>query len=231
MEGLLGKILIVDDDENICEVIKMYLETTGYNVKVAHDGKAAKEEFVNFSPNLVVLDMMLPGIDGMEVLKWIRKDSNVPVIMLTAKGEDMDKIMGLQFGADDYVLKPFNPLEITLRVKALIRRLEGINEENNSDCIEVDNFKLDLYSQSLYKENVEIDVTPKEFLLMKIFMQNPGKAFTRDELLNLVWGIDFFGDPKIVDVNIRRLRSKIEENSSKPKYIETVWGTGYRWKR
>ncbi len=151
--------------------------------------------------------------------------------MLTAKGEDMDKIMGLQFGADDYVLKPFNPLEITLRVKALIRRLEGINEENNSDCIEVDNFKLDLYSQSLYKENVEIDVTPKEFLLMKIFMQNPGKAFTRDELLNLVWGIDFFGDPKIVDVNIRRLRSKIEENSSKPKYIETVWGTGYRWKR
>ena len=139
--------------------------------------------------------------------------------------------MGLQFGADDYVLKPFNPLEITLRVKALIRRLEGINEENNSDCIEVDNFKLDLYSQSLYKENVEIDVTPKEFLLMKIFMQNPGKAFTRDELLNLVWGIDFFGDPKIVDVNIRRLRSKIEENSSKPKYIETVWGTGYRWKR
>ncbi|MDU1685324.1 MAG: response regulator transcription factor, partial [Clostridium perfringens] len=153
------------------------------------------------------------------------------IIMLTAKGEDMDKIMGLQFGADDYVLKPFNPLEITLRVKALIRRLEGINEENNSDCIEVDNFKLDLYSQSLYKENVEIDVTPKEFLLMKIFMQNPGKAFTRDELLNLVWGIDFFGDPKIVDVNIRRLRSKIEENSSKPKYIETVWGTGYRWKR
>ena len=231
MEGLLGKILIVDDDENICEVIKMYLETTGYNVKVAHDGKAAKEEFVNFSPNLVVLDMMLPGIDGMEVLKWIRKDSNVPVIMLTAKGEDMDKIMGLQFGADDYVLKPFNPLEITLRVKALIRRLEGINEEDNNDCIEVDNFKLDLYSQSLYKENVEIDVTPKEFLLMKIFMQNPGKAFTRDELLNLVWGIDFFGDPKIVDVNIRRLRSKIEENSSKPKYIETVWGTGYRWKR
>ena len=151
--------------------------------------------------------------------------------MLTAKGEDMDKIMGLQFGADDYVLKPFNPLEITLRVKALIRRLEGINEEDNNDCIEVDNFKLDLYSQSLYKENVEIDVTPKEFLLMKIFMQNPGKAFTRDELLNLVWGIDFFGDPKIVDVNIRRLRSKIEENSSKPKYIETVWGTGYRWKR
>ena len=143
----------------------------------------------------------------------------------------MDKIMGLQFGADDYVLKPFNPLEITLRVKALIRRLEGISEENNSDCIEVDNFKLDLYSQSLYKENVEIDVTPKEFLLMKIFMQNPGKAFTRDELLNLVWGIDFFGDPKIVDVNIRRLRSKIEDNSSKPKYIETVWGTGYRWKR
>lgn len=175
---------------------------------------------------------MLPGMNGFEVCQKLRESfPRMGIIMLTAKGEDMDKIMGLQFGADDYVLKPFNPLEITLRVKALIRRLEGINEENNSDCIEVDNFKLDLYSQSLYKENVEIDVTPKEFLLMKIFMQNPGKAFTRDELLNLVWGIDFFGDPKIVDVNIRRLRSKIEENSSKPKYIETVWGTGYRWKR
>ena len=175
---------------------------------------------------------MLPGMNGFEVCQKLRESfPRMGIIMLTAKGEDMDKIMGLQFGADDYVLKPFNPLEITLRVKALIRRLEGINEEDNNDCIEVDNFKLDLYSQSLYKENVEIDVTPKEFLLMKIFMQNPGKAFTRDELLNLVWGIDFFGDPKIVDVNIRRLRSKIEENSSKPKYIETVWGTGYRWKR
>ena len=175
---------------------------------------------------------MLPGMNGFEVCQKLRESfPRMGIIMLTAKGEDMDKIMGLQFGGDDYVLKPFNPLEITLRVKALIRRLEGISEENNSDCIEVDNFKLDLYSQSLYKENVEIDVTPKEFLLMKIFMQNPGKAFTRDELLNLVWGIDFFGDPKIVDVNIRRLRSKIEDNSSKPKYIETVWGTGYRWKR
>ncbi len=183
-------------------------------------------------PDIAILDVMLPGMNGFEVCQKLRESfPRMGIIMLTAKGEDMDKIMGLQFGADDYVLKPFNPLEITLRVKALIRRLEGINEENNSDCIEVDNFKLDLYSQSLYKENVEIDVTPKEFLLMKIFMQNPGKAFTRDELLNLVWGIDFFGDPKIVDVNIRRLRSKIEENSSKPKYIETVWGTGYRWKR
>ena len=130
MEGLLGKILIVDDDENICEVIKMYLETTGYNVKVAHDGKAAKEEFVNFSPNLVVLDMMLPGIDGMEVLKWIRKDSNVPVIMLTAKGETFDKVLALEIGADDYVVKPFEPKELLARVKAVMRRYSGEEPDN-----------------------------------------------------------------------------------------------------
>ena len=207
------KILLVEDEESIRGFLRINFQRENFQV-------------------IAILDVMLPGMNGFEVCQKLRESfPRMGIIMLTAKGEDMDKIMGLQFGADDYVLKPFNPLEITLRVKALIRRLEGINEENNSDCIEVDNFKLDLYSQSLYKENVEIDVTPKEFLLMKIFMQNPGKAFTRDELLNLVWGIDFFGDPKIVDVNIRRLRSKIEENSSKPKYIETVWGTGYRWKR
>ncbi|MDU1968273.1 MAG: response regulator transcription factor [Clostridium perfringens] len=225
------KILVVDDEKLIVKGIKFSLEQDGMEVTAAYDGEEALSLIKENEFDLVVLDVMLPKMDGLEVCQQTRGFSQIPIIMVTAKSEDMDKIMGLQFGADDYVLKPFNPLEITLRVKALIRRLEGISEENNSDCIEVDNFKLDLYSQSLYKENIEIDVTPKEFLLMKIFMQNPGKAFTRDELLNLVWGIDFFGDPKIVDVNIRRLRSKIEDNSSKPKYIETVWGTGYRWKR
>ncbi|WP_283690253.1 response regulator transcription factor [Clostridium perfringens] len=212
--------------------LRINFQRENFQVIECESGEEGVRKALIEKPDIAILDVMLPGMNGFEVCQKLRESfPRMGIIMLTAKGEDMDKIMGLQFGADDYVLKPFNPLEITLRVKALIRRLEGINEENNSDCIEVDNFKLDLYSQSLYKENVEIDVTPKEFLLMKIFMQNPGKAFTRDELLNLVWGIDFFGDPKIVDVNIRRLRSKIEENSSKPKYIETVWGTGYRWKR
>ena len=226
------KILLVEDEESIRGFLRINFQRENLQVIECESGEEGVRKALIEKPDIAILDVMLPGMNGFEVCQKLRESfPRMGIIMLTAKGEDMDKIMGLQFGADDYVLKPFNPLEITLRVKALIRRLEGINEENNSDCIEVDNFKLDLYSQSLYKENVEIDVTPKEFLLMKIFMQNPGKAFTRDELLNLVWGIDFFGDPKIVDVNIRRLRSKIEENSSKPKYIETVWGTGYRWKR
>lgn len=226
------KILLVEDEESIRGFLRINFQRENFQVIECESGEEGVRKALIEKPDIAILDVMLPGLNGFEVCQKLRESfPRMGIIMLTAKGEDMDKIMGLQFGADDYVLKPFNPLEITLRVKALIRRLEGINEENNSDCIEVDNFKLDLYSQSLYKENVEIDVTPKEFLLMKIFMQNPGKAFTRDELLNLVWGIDFFGDPKIVDVNIRRLRSKIEDNSSKPKYIETVWGTGYRWKR
>ena len=226
------KILLVEDEESIRGFLRINFQRENFQVIECESGEEGVRKALIEKPDIAILDVMLPGMNGFEVCQKLRESfPRMGIIMLTAKGEDMDKIMGLQFGADDYVLKPFNPLEITLRVKALIRRLEGINEENNSDCIEVDNFKLDLYSQSLYKENVEIDVTPKEFLLMKIFMQNPGKAFTRDELLNLVWGIDFFGDPKIVDVNIRRLRSKIEENSSKPKYIETVWGTGYRRKR
>ncbi|HFD2045819.1 TPA: response regulator transcription factor [Clostridium perfringens] len=226
------KILLVEDEESIRGFLRINFQRENFQVIECESGEEGVRKALIEKPDIAILDVMLPGMNGFEVCQKLRESfPKMGIIMLTAKGEDMDKIMGLQFGADDYVLKPFNPLEITLRVKALIRRLEGISEENNSDCIEVDNFKLDLYSQSLYKENVEIDVTPKEFLLMKIFMQNPGKAFTRDELLNLVWGIDFFGDPKIVDVNIRRLRSKIEDNSSKPKYIETVWGTGYRWKR
>ena len=228
----MTKILLVEDEESIRGFLRINFQRENFQVIECESGEEGVRKALIEKPDIAILDVMLPGMNGFEVCQKLRESfPRMGIIMLTAKGEDMDKIMGLQFGADDYVLKPFNPLEITLRVKALIRRLEGINEENNSDCIEVDNFKLDLYSQSLYKENLEIDVTPKEFLLMKIFMQNPGKAFTRDELLNLVWGIDFFGDPKIVDVNIRRLRSKIEDNSSKPKYIETVWGTGYRWKR
>ena len=211
------KILLVEDEESIRGFLRINFQRENFQVIECESGEEGVRKALIEKPDIAILDVMLPGMNGFEVCQKLRESfPRMGIIMLTAKGEDMDKIMGLQFGADDYVLKPFNPLEITLRVKALIRRLEGINEENNSDCIEVDNFKLDLYSQSLYKENVEIDVTPKEFLLMKIFMQNPGKAFTRDELLNLVWGIDFFGDPKIVDVNIRRLRSKIEENSSKP---------------
>ncbi|HAT4159394.1 TPA: response regulator transcription factor [Clostridium perfringens] len=225
MEGLLGKILIVDDDENICEVIKMYLETTGYNVKVAHDGKAAKEEFVNFSPNLVVLDMMLPGIDGMEVLKWIRKDSNVPVIMLTAKGETFDKVLALEIGADDYVVKPFEPKELLARVKAVMRRYSG--EEPDNVVLNFPGLTIDANSYKVIYNGEEVKTPPKEFELLHYLASNKNKVFTRDQLLCEVWGYDYPGDSRTVDVHINRLREKL--NGGEEWQLETVWGVGYKF--
>ncbi|NGS95638.1 response regulator transcription factor [Clostridium perfringens] len=225
MGGLLGKILIVDDDENICEVIKMYLETTGYNVKVAHDGKAAKEEFVNFSPNLVVLDMMLPGIDGMEVLKWIRKDSNVPVIMLTAKGETFDKVLALEIGADDYVVKPFEPKELLARVKAVMRRYSG--EEPDNVVLNFPGLTIDANSYKVIYNGEEVKTPPKEFELLHYLASNKNKVFTRDQLLCEVWGYDYPGDSRTVDVHIKRLREKL--NGGEDWQLETVWGVGYKF--
>lgn len=225
MEGLLGKILIVDDDENICEVIKMYLETTGYNVKVAHDGKAAKEEFVNFNPNLVVLDMMLPGIDGMEVLKWIRKDSNVPVIMLTAKGETFDKVLALEIGADDYVVKPFEPKELLARVKAVMRRYSG--EEPDNVVLNFPGLTIDANSYKVIYNGEEVKTPPKEFELLHYLASNKNKVFTRDQLLCEVWGYDYPGDSRTVDVHIKRLREKL--NGGEDWQLETVWGVGYKF--
>lgn len=225
MEGLLGKILIVDDDENICEVIKMYLETTGYNVKVAHDGKAAKEEFVNFSPNLVVLDMMLPGIDGMEVLKWIRKDSNVPVIMLTAKGETFDKVLALEIGADDYVVKPFEPKELLARVKAVMRRYSG--EEPDNVVLNFPGLTIDANSYKVIYNGEEVKTPPKEFELLHYLASNKNKVFTRDQLLCEVWGYDYPGGSRTVDVHIKRLREKL--NGGEDWQLETVWGVGYKF--
>lgn len=225
MEGLLGKILIVDDDENICEVIKMYLETTGYNVKVAHDGKAAKEEFVNFSPNLVVLDMMLPGIDGMEVLKWIRKDSNVPVIMLTAKGETFDKVLALEIGADDYVVKPFEPKELLARVKAVMRRYS--KEEPDNVVLNFPGLTIDANSYKVIYNGEEVKTPPKEFELLHYLASNKNKVFTRDQLLCEVWGYDYPGDSRTVDVHIKRLREKL--NGGEEWQLETVWGVGYKF--
>lgn len=225
MEGLLGKILIVDDDENICEVIKMYLETTGYNVKVAHDGKAAKEEFVNFSPNLVVLDMMLPGIDGMEVLKWIRKDSNVPVIMLTAKGETFDKVLALEIGADDYVVKPFEPKELLARVKAVMRRYSG--EEPDNVVLNFPGLTIDANSYKVIYNGEEVKTPPKEFELLHYLASNKNKVFTRDQLLCEVWGYDYPGDSRTVDVHIKRLREKL--NGGEDWQLETIWGVGYKF--
>lgn len=228
----MTKILLVEDEESIRSFLKINLERNSFQVIEAGTGEEGIEKALLEKPEIIILDVMLPGIDGFQVCSRLRKEfPNVGIIMLTAKGQDMDKIMGLEFGADDYIIKPFNPLEVVLRVKAILRRI-GISEDESSNKNKLIGgpFIIDLYSQKLLKNNKEIDVTPKEYMLMKLFIENPNKAFTRDELLNLIWGYNFFGNPKIIDVNIRRLRSKIEDDSSNPQYIETVWGIGYRWK-
>ncbi|WP_286909024.1 response regulator transcription factor [Clostridium sp. UBA1652] len=223
------KILVVEDEDSIRGFLTINFKRNNFEVIEANNGEDGVKNALIEKPDVAILDLMLPGIDGFKVCEVLRKEfPSMGIIMLTAKGQDMDKIMGLEYGADDYVVKPFNPIELTLRVKSLLRRI-GKDEEKN-ESITSGEFVIDLYSQKVYKNQVEIDLTPKEYMMLKIFMENPGKAFSRDELLNIVWDYNFFGDSKIVDVNIRRLRSKVEDNPSEPKYIETVWGTGYRWK-
>lgn len=224
------KVLLVEDEESIRKFVKINLEREGYIIFEAGSGEEGIEVARRERPDIVVLDIMLPGIDGFEVCKTLRGEfPNLGIIMLTAKAEDYDKIMGLQYGTDDYLTKPFNPTELTLRIKSIERRLEP-EEVKESNLIVDPPFKIDSYSRKFYKDDEELELTPTEYQIIKIFMTNPGKAMTRDEILRLVWGDDFLGDSKIVDVNIRRLRSKIETNPAKPNYIETVWGTGYRWK-
>lgn len=222
--------MLVEDEESIRKFVKINLEREGYIIFEAGSGEEGIEVARRERPDIVVLDIMLPGIDGFEVCKTLRGEfPSLGIIMLTAKAEDYDKIMGLQYGTDDYLTKPFNPTELTLRIKSIERRLEP-EEVKESNLIVDPPFKIDSYSRKFYKDDAELELTPTEYQIIKIFMTNPGKAMTRDEILRLVWGDDFLGDSKIVDVNIRRLRSKIETNPAKPNYIETVWGTGYRWK-
>lgn len=223
-------ILVVEDEESIRKFIRINLDRAGFHVLEAASGEEGVEIARKEKIDIVILDIMLPGIDGYQVCKTLRMEyPHLGILMLTAKSQDIDKIMGLEYGTDDYMTKPFNPMELTLRVKSLARRIEPANEGDDSMLI-FKPFKVDIYSRKFYKDNREIELTPTEFSIAKLFIENPGKAFKRDDILNLIWGYDFVGDSKIVDVNIRRLRSKIEEDSSKPEFIETVWGIGYRWK-
>lgn len=225
-------ILIVEDEDSIRKFIRINLERSKFNVLEAGTGEEGIEKVRNEHVDVVLLDIMLPGIDGYEVCRILRKEfPQIGIIMLTAKGQDMDKIMGLEYGTDDYVVKPFNPIELVLRVKSLIRRMESkkVTEEDTEGILVYQPFKIDTYSRKFYKNEKELELTPTEYSIIKLFIENPGKAFNRDEILNLVWGYDFMGDSKIVDVNIRRLRAKIENNPSKPDFIETIWGVGYRW--
>lgn len=224
------KVLIVEDENSIRGFLKINFRRNDFTVIEASSGEEGFRKAMLENPHIAVLDVMLPGKDGFTLCKELRdRFPDMGIIMLTARNQDMDRIMGLEQGADDYLSKPFNPIELMLRVKAIIRRIESKDVFKDKEVVERNGFKLDLYSQKLYKGDKEIYITPKEYLLFKLFIESPGKAFTRDELLNIIWGYDYFGDPKIVDVNIRRLRTKIEEDPSEPKYIQTIWGTGYRW--
>lgn len=228
----MTKILLVEDEESIRKFVKINLEREGYEVLEAGTGEDGLEIAEAESPDIVVLDVMLPGINGFQVLRELRqRDETTGIIMLTAKSQDIDKILGLEYGTDDYMTKPFNPTELLLRIKSLERRIEGVsNEKEDVEMIEFPPFSIDTYARRFYKDGEEIELTPTEYMIVKLFLENPGKAIKRDEMLNLVWGYDFIGDSKIVDVNIRRVRAKIEADPAKPQYIETVWGLGYRWR-
>ncbi|WP_446898063.1 response regulator [Clostridium sp. LBM24168] len=225
MEGSIGKILIVDDDENICEVIKMYVESAGYDVRIANDGKSAEEVFLEYKPDLVLLDIMLPNIDGIDVLKWIRKDFETPVIMLTAKGETFDKVLGLELGADDYIVKPFEAKEMLARIKAVLRRYNVDNE--NKEVLKFEDLTIDINSYTVVYKGNEVKMPPKEFELLYYLSSNKNRVFTREQLLCEVWGYDYPGDSRTVDVHVKRLREKLQGGPNWQ--IETVWGVGYKF--
>ncbi|ABK62601.1 MULTISPECIES: response regulator transcription factor [Clostridium] len=224
------KVLVIEDEQSISKFIKLVLQKQNFEVIQAFSGEDGLKKVTTENPIVVILDIMLPGIDGFKVCEILRKNyPSIGIIMLTALGQDIDKIKGLENGADDYMIKPFNPLELAARITSLIRRMNFSNN-TSSDTLVSGEFKVNLNSKIAYKNDKELNLTPKEFILLKIFMENIGTSLSRDKLLDLAWGYNFVGDPKIVDVNIRRLRSKLEDDPSYPKYLQTVWGVGYIWK-
>ena len=224
----MARVLVVDDEKLIVKGIRFSLEQDGYEVDCAYDGDEAIERAKEREYDVVLLDVMLPGHDGFEVCQTIREFSEMPINMLTAKGDDMDKILGLEYGADDYITKPFNILEVKARIKAIFRRMEpkkGTTE--NTGILESGDMKLDRDGTRAYIQGREIGLTAKEFEVLDLLMLNPDKVYSRENLLKLVWGTDYPGDVRTVDVHIRRLREKIETNPSDPKYVYTKWGVGY----
>ena len=225
-----NKILVVDDDLNICELLKLYLENEGYTAYVANDGQAAVDMFNEKSPDLVLLDIMLPKMDGWQVCREIRKTSSVPIIMLTAKGETFDKVLGLELGADDYVTKPFDSKEVMARIKAVLRRAKGESENSASEkkIVKYDKLEINIENYELKVDGKVIDTPPKELELIYHFASNPNRVYTRDQLLDEVWGFDYYGDSRTVDVHVKRLREKLEGVSDKWS-LKTVWGVGYKF--
>lgn len=219
-------ILVIDDDKNICEVIKLYLQKEGFQATVAYDGEAGIDAFMRETPALIVLDIMMPKKDGWEVLKQIRKTSAVPVIMLTAKGETFDKVLGLELGADDYIVKPFDPKEFIARVKAVTRRANQQEEENSS--ISFEDLEINISNYTVTYRGEVVEMPPKEIELLFFLASHPNKVFTREQLLQQVWDFEFFGDSRTVDVHIKRLRKKLYDQGGNWE-IKTVWGVGYKF--
>ncbi len=221
------KILIVDDDLNICELLRLYLTKEGYEVVIANDGASAVTTFQEESPSLVLLDIMLPKLDGWQVCREIRKFSEAPIIMLTAKGEVFDRVLGLELGADDYVVKPFDTKEVVARIKAVLRRsVTSVSDEIKE--VHYDKLSINLSNYELRVGGVQIDTPPKEMELIFHLAKNPNRVFTRDQLLDEVWGYDYYGDSRTVDVHVKRLREKLEGASDKWE-LRTVWGVGYKF--
>lgn len=223
----LGKILIVDDDQNICELLRLYIEKEGFSVTIANDGKKALELFTSTEPDLIMLDIMLPELDGWQVCREIRKTSECPIIMLTAKGEVFDKVLGLELGADDYIVKPFEAKEVVARIKAVLRR-SGQVKEDAVKKVQFDKLSINLTNYELKVNGVQVDTPPKEMELIFHLASNPNRVFTRDQLLDEVWGFDYYGDSRTVDVHVKRLREKLEGVSDKWE-LKTVWGVGYKF--
>lgn len=223
------KILVVDDEKLIVKGIRFSLEQEGMEVECAYDGEEALALVKEKEFDIILLDVMLPKLDGFEVCQQIREFSNVPIIMLTAKGEDMDKILGLDYGADDYMTKPFNILEVKARIKAILRRLSKPAEDTGSMLV-VKDMKLDREGRRVYIQDREINLTAKEFDVLELLVSNPNKVYSREKLLKIIWGEDYPGDVRTVDVHIRRLREKVEKNPSDPQYVHTKWGVGYYYK-
>lgn len=222
------KILVVDDDKNICELLRLYLEKEGYEIKIANDGEEAYKIFEEWHPEIVLLDIMMPKQDGWETCRKIRAISQVPIIMLTAKGDTFDKVLGLELGADDYIVKPFDSKEVVARIKAVLRRTHSEEKEENNKVIKYDNLIIDLDKYELTVGGKIVEAPPKEMELLYFLANHPTRVFTRDQLLDEVWGFEYYGDTRTIDVHVKRLREKLD-GASEQWSLKTVWGVGYKF--
>ena len=228
----MQRILIVDDDNNIAELISLYLTKECYDTKIVNDGEEALSAFEQYNPNLILLDLMLPGIDGFEICREVREKKDIPIIMVSAKKDDIDKIRGLGLGADDYMTKPFSPSELVARVKAHLARYDRLvgNGKKENDVVEIRGIKIDKTARRVWVNGEEKQFTTKEFDLLTFLAENPNRVFTKEELFREIWDMESIGDIATVTVHIKKIREKIEFNTAKPQYIETIWGVGYRFK-